>query len=764
MSKRQTRILAIDTGGTMTDALLVDRDGAFVVGKAQTTPDRIATGILRSLADAAAQWGMSLAEAAGGLELVVYTGTLMLNQVVSRTGMRPIGILTTAGFEDTLRFGRARQSWNHLSLAERLHAVSHFHPEPLVERENILGVRERVLINGHVMIPLYEEDVRRAAETLVRRGVKAIVVGYLNAFANPQHELRSAEIVREVLAQHGVEIPVFLAHRIHPILGEAGRLNAVVIQVYAAEPFRSQLEDLHQRLAEAGSRASVHLLTNYGTTVSTRFEQLIHTVNSGPTGGIIGTRFLGDVYGLRYLIGTDVGGTSFDVGAVVNGQVILRDTGIIERFWVNIPMAAVDSIGAGTGSYVRIDPVTERLRIGPDSAGFRVGVCWPESGVETVTVNDADLILGYLNPDNFLGGQVKLDRERALRAFREQVAEPLRMDVYEAAWGVYKLVNLKLQLHLKQVMLGMGFGPETFHVVSFGGGGPLHTVGYTDGLPFAGVMIPSWAPGFSAFGAAAGQYGMRQEISTDIYVPPPEGIQPADLALQIIRGVYPNLPPEVRAQVDSAVAAGKRMEEAVSAVLRFAAALRLAEAWNRLRAQIEEEARREGLDLGRLRLEGAARMRYAGMLDDLEVTAPRPEGNLEVLEQLVRGFEQTFDQVYARAARSTEFGYQVTRVILTGYYEGIRPHVAEAQDLAAPTPPPAALKDRRPIYWDGRWHEAPVFEMQALSPGNVIDGPALVESPASTLVIPPRYRVYLDRRRVFWAVRPWERLEAYIGR
>lgn len=763
MSRRQPKILAIDTGGTMTDTILIDSTGDFVVGKAQTTPDRMANGIMASLQDAAEQWRLSLTEAASKIELVVYTGTLMLNRVVSRSGLSPIGVITTAGFEDTLRFGRARQSWHHLSLPERLHAVSHFHPEPLVSRDCIQGVRERILHTGHVMIPLYEQDIRVSVERLLKKGVKAIIIAYLNSFINPVHEERTAEAVGEILKEKGLDIPVFLSHKIHPIMGDLGRLNSVVIQVYAAEPSRTQLRELQTEFRKVGSAASVRLLTNYGTTVSTEYEQLIHTVNNGPTGGIIGAKFLGEAYKFPYVIATDVGGTSFDVGTVINGDVLLRDTGLIDRFLVNTPMVAVDSIGAGTGSYVRVDPVTNRLRLGPDSAGYRVGVCWPEGKVDTVTVNDANLILGLLNPNNFLGGQVRLDRERAIAAFEEQVASKLGVDVYEAAWGVYNLINLTLKLHLQQVMLGMGFGPEVFQCTSFGGGGPLHAIGYTHGLKFAGVVIPSWAPGYSAFGAACGEYGVRQEISVDLYLPPPEGVRPMGLALQIIRGAYGALPSDVKGLVDQQIAAGVSLDDAMRRVLTMAAMGKLTQAWSALREQIEQEARREGLDPSRLRYVPAVRMRYAGMLDDLEVRGSTPEATPATLQELVTRFEESFDKVYARAARSTEFGYQVNRVVLTGYYDGVRPVLPESA-LGSTTPSPAALKEKRTIYWENARHQASVYEMERLQSGNLLQGPCLVESPATTIVVPPDYHLYLDRHRVFWAVRPWEDPKLYVGR
>lgn len=756
-------ILAIDTGGTMTDTILIDRRGHFVVGKSQTTPQHEASGILTSLRDACRQADKELEDVCPGLELVVYSGTIMLNRLVGREGVTPIGLVTTAGFEDTLRMVRGDvQSWKDLSIAERLHAVSHFPSEPLIERRFVKGVRERVLPTGHVMIPLYEDDVRDAARELVRLGAKAIVVAFLCSFANPDHELRAEELVREVLAEAGADVPVSLAHRIHPVFGEGGRLNSVVIQVYAAEPSREQFRTLKREFEAAGARAPVRVLTNYGTMVSPEYDRLVHVVKSGPTGGILGAKFLGDVYDLRYLMATDVGGTSFDVGAVLDGKPILRDQGIISRYWVNLPQVAVDSIGAGTGSYVTVDRVTGRLRIGPESASYRIGTAWPEGGVETVTVNDANVVLGYLDPDYFLGGQVKLDPERALAALTAQVAEPMGVSAHDAAWGIHNLVNLQMRLFLQNSLLGMGFGPEQFHVAAFGGGGPLHAAGYTDGIGFAGVMIPAWAPGFSAFGAACADFGMRHEISTSIYSPPRPGVRPGPIALSIMQGVHQMLPPELRAQVDERVERGEAFEEAMREVLSRIAAGELTALWDRLRFEIEEEVRRDGMDPARLSYTQGARILYTGMLDDLEVSTNGGGSPEHTLASLVEAFEETFERIYARAAKSPDFGCTITRAVVTSHYQTVKPRLEEL-GLVDRIPAAATLKERR-IYHGHEWHDAVVYDMDSLLAGNVVAGPSVIAAPATTILVPPGYRLYLDHHRVFWAVRPGDDVDAYRRR
>ena len=742
-------ILGIDTGGTMTDTILVDEKGEYVIGKAQTTPEYEAKGILNSIRDAASKWGLTLEEVVPSLQLVIYTGTIMLNRILTREGLYPIGIITTAGFEDVLRFGRGRQSWQHLPLPEHLHAVSHFHSEPLVERKYIRGARERILLSGHVMIPLYEEEVRKAAEELLSKGVKAIIIAFINSFANPVHELKAKEIVEEVMKERGINLPIFLSHRIHPILGETGRLNAVVIQVYAAEPSRVHLRRLREDLVNLGFKGSVRLLTNYGTNVSIDYEKLIHTVNSGPTGGIIGTNYLASIYGFDYALGTDVGGTSFDVGAVLAGKYQLKPWGIIHRYYVNLTMAAVESIGAGTGSYVRVNPITNRLEVLPQSAGWRIGVCWDEGGIANVTINDANLILGYLNPDYFLGGTIKLNRNRALEAFQEQVANKLRVDVYDAALAAYRMVNLKMKMHVLSYLYGLGFGPEIFYIVSYGGGGPLHIPGFVEGLDFRGILIPNLAAAFSAWGATMADFGIRSEISTELYVPPPSGMEPTSVGKELIDGIYKILPDEVRNAIEKIISAGTGFYDAMRGVLSMVVSDRLNELWLKLKSEIEEELKREKLELSPAVWRAAVRMLYAGMLDDIEVESKALEISPDSIWELVKAFEENFERIYARAAKSPEHGYFITRAILTAIIPTIKP-LLKADGLGEKEPPKRAYKGEREIYWNWKWYKAGVWEMDLLKPGNILEGPCIIEHPATTFVVPPDYKTFFDPRRIFW--------------
>jgi len=701
-------ILSVDTGGTMTDTFLVDREGNFIIGKAQTTPDKEYLGILNSLKDALKSSNIELdvRRVLEGLRAFVYTGTIMINRIIERKGLHPIGLITTAGFEDTIRFGRGKQSWVELPYSERLHAVSHYYPDPIVERSYVRGVRERVLTSGFEMISLYEEEVKEAIVDLLEKDVKAIAVCLLYSFANPEHELKVEKIAKKVMEEKDKEVPIFLSHRINPVIGELGRMNTTVLQIYGAEPSREQFELIKQHFREIGMKAPLRILTSYGTTVSPSHEKLITTVTSGPTGGVLGCKYLGDIYGFDYIVGTDVGGTSFDVGLISAGQYSLKTESTINRFLVNFPMISVDSIGAGTGSYIRLDPVTKRVRIGPDSASFRVGVSWEDGGVSTVTVNDALVIMGHLNPDYFLGGEVKLNRKRAEEMFHDQIASPLGVDVEEAAEGCLELINLEMRMYLNAMIVGTGHAPENYHLVSYGGGGPVLTAGYTKGLNFRGILVPTWAAAFSAFGASTADYGFRHDLSTELLLTPDGG-----------------------------------MDQIVTEMLNHG--------WQELKKLMEEELRAEGIDPESVLYKPSLRMMYFGMLDDLEVPVVRFPIKESYIDDIRHTYDDMFEKIYARGSKSPEAGYMISRIILSCSMPTPKPKLPDLQEGES-LPDEKAYKKGREIFCEGEWHEAEIYEMGYLTPGNIIEGPSVVEAPSTTFVVPPGWKARLDRHRIFW--------------
>lgn len=706
MSKTKNIIaMAFDTGGTMSDSFIIDDKGIFVVGKAQTTPKNESEGILNSIHDALDQWNTTIEESGHSVEALVYSGTAMLNRLLERQGNSNIGVITNAGFEDLHRLGRALQCWIWLDYGGRLHAREHEHPEPLIPRKQIKGVRGRINFWGEELIPLYKDDITKAVEELIDMGVDSICVCLLCSYMNPRHEKAVARIAKKVMKQKGREIPIILSCEHNPVRGETPRLNALIIEQYAAEPSRVQMINIAERLNEIGVLAPLRILTSYGGTISPYHKTLIPTMVSGPIGGLIGTKFIAKEYGIKNLVSSDVGGTSFDVGLVMERYVPTKWESSLGRFILNIPMIALDSIGAGTGMYVRYNEISGRLEFGPESAGYLIGVCNEESGVETVTMTDCSIILGYLNPNYFLGGKVPLNKNRAFAYIEEQLAEPLNADPYTTARGALDLIEINMKNHLNGMIQGLGFRPENYTLISFGGAGPLHVAGYARELKFQDILIPEWAPAFSAFGCACADHAYRHEKSVDLVILPDGSL-----------------------------------DEAVTMMLNAT--------WGELKKNIRKEFEKEGRDPNEMEFRPTLRLQYFGMLDDLEVEPPSDNIKPDDLEIIARRYDNLFEQIFKRGTKSPELGYHITKAIATGVVPVPKPKLP-LEEEGDQKPEENASKGNRDIFWGSRWHDASIWEMSLLNPGNIINGPAVIEAPATTLVIPPSFLVKLDKHRIY---------------
>jgi len=717
MSKTKNLVaMAFDTGGTMSDTFTIDEQGTFVVGKAQTTPENESEGILNSIIDALEQWNIKIEDSGNSIEALVYSGTAMVNRLLERQGNSNIGVIVNAGFEDLHRLGRALQCWIYLDYGGRLHAREHEHPEPLIPRKQIKGVRGRINFWGDELIPLYKKDVEKVVNELLSMNVESICVCLLCSYMNSSHELQVRMIAEKIMKEKGKEIPIILSCEHNPVRGETPRLNALIIEQYAAEPSRKQLIKIAETMKQKGIPAPLRILTTYGGTMSPYHKTLIPTMVSGPIGGIIGTQFIAGEYGIKNLVSSDVGGTSFDVGLVMERYVPTKWESSMGRFILNIPMIALDSIGAGTGMYVRYNEISGRLEFGPESAGYKIGVCNEQSGVETVTMTDCSLILGYLNPEYFLGGKVILNKDRAYKYIEQQLAAPLNADPYTTARGALDLIEINMKNHLNGMIQGLGFRPENYTLISFGGGGPLHVAGYSRDLNFQEILIPEWAPAFSAFGCTCAEHSYRHEKSVDLVIPPD------------------------------------------GSMVAFVSSI-LSSTWNELKNNIIKEFETEGRDPSEMVFKPSLRLQYFGMLDDLEVQSPVEELTINYspelerydspeLNEITKKYDDLFEQIFKRGTKSPELGYHITKAIGTGIVPVPKPKLP-SNELSGGTPNNEASKGKRNIFWDKKWYEASIWEMMLLNSGNIIIGPAVIEAPATTLVLPPNFKVKLDKHRIF---------------
>jgi N-methylhydantoinase A len=707
---RKPLVLGIDAGGTMTDTFIVDENGDFTVGKAATTPHDESAGFLESAEDAVSYWGSDTGSLYPALEVALYSGTTMLNTLLQRRGTK-LGLVTTKGFEDDVLMGRGMQSWTGYSYSDRIHAVTHIHPKALVARRHVHGVTERVDTFGEAVIPLYEHEVEAAAEELVRDEVDAIVIHFLYSYLNPGHERRAEAIIRQVASKAGRngDLPIYLGSDLRPVIRENSRLNAVLIEAYAVAPVRRQLEKVEQAVKSRGYRYPLQTVLAYGGLCNIRYPRLHETLISGPVGGVMGAKHISTFTGMKNIIVTDLGGTSFDIGTITEGYVPVEPEPVLARFKLNLPTIAMESIGAGAGSYVKVDPVTKKVQIGPESAGSTPGpICFGKGG-KTVTITDCDLVLGYLNPDYFLGGKQKLDKEAALRAVKEQVTDPIGVDLYEGADAIVRMMEREARDAIRAVASARGLDTTQYALFGYGGAGPLHLAGYTEGLDFKGVLTFHFAAAFSAFGCTTADYVHRYARSVHLGLPP---------------GSDEN--------------AKRQVAEAVSRV------------W----AEMEDAARAEmaaEIAVGRdIRFTQLAMVRYGGQLSDLECVSPKPRLTTAAdVDRLIEAWEDLYAKINSRVARYEAAGYQIFELGLLATVEKVKPRITR-HPLGKAEPPHKARKGTRNMYQKGRWLPASLWEMEMLEPGNKIAGPAIVEHPATTLVVPDGRRVEVDEWGFLW--------------
>jgi N-methylhydantoinase A/acetone carboxylase beta subunit len=694
----------------MTDTFIVDEHGSFVVGKAQTTPEDESVGFMASARDALGQWDSTPEDGFPAIVSGIYSGTAMLNRLLQRQGLR-VGCIVNAGHEDYLRLERGIQTYLGSSYSDRLHLATHFHNEPLVPRERMKGVRGRIDVFGDEVLPLRDEDVRVAARELLDEGVQGIVVSLLFSYRNSSHEQRVAAILEEEKKSSGVNgsVPVFLSSELYPMRRDLPRLNSTLIEAYAAEPSRTTLKAVRDITKQGGAKFELRVMSAHGGTVSIETAELGRTLVSGPIGGVVGGQALAERMGLRNVLCTDIGGTSFDIALITDGRFEITQTPDIARFVLNMPLVKIDSIGAGTGSFVRVNPNSNRPELGPDSAGSRIGVSWPPGGLETVSVTDLNLVLGRLNPDYFLGGDVDLDVELARDAIERQLAAPLGLSVPDAAAGVIELFEQTLKNEAVGQILGKGYSPTDYTLLCYGGGGPLHVAGYTDGVHYREVLVPAWAAGFSAFGCACADFDYRYDQTVDL-------------------PLLPSFGEAERAGIGTMITS----------------------AWLGLQDRVAAEFAKSTIERERIRFTHAVRMQYYGQLNDIEFISPHAalEGRAQV-DDLIAAFEEAYAKMYASSARSPEFGYLVTHVIVHGTVDVEKPALPQMPEQPG-TPP---LKARRPVHWgrasDGEFVETDIFQLEEIRAGNSIEGPAIVEHSATTFAVPPGRNASLDCHHIF---------------
>ncbi len=688
LPQRHYRV-GVDIGGTFTDFIVLDdATGSFAVGKALTTPHDPSQAVETVLLATLERAGID----ASDLQQVTHGTTLVTNAIIERKGS-PTALLATQGFRDSIEIGRE----NRYELYDLMLEM----PQPLVPRYLRFAVPQRTLADGTTRQELDVAFVEQLARELTANGIGAIAIAFLNSFANPGAEREARAVVQRV-APH---MRISISSDIVPEIREFERTSTTIANVYVQDRVERYLHGLQERLARQGFKRSLFMMISSGgiVTVDTATRFPIRLLESGPAAGALAAAHYGSACGYTDLLSFDMGGTTAKFCIIDQGQPLIAYEFEVDRRYrfkkgsglpIKAPVIEMIEIGTGGGSIARIDPLG-LLKVGPDSAGAEPGpACYGQGGTEP-TVTDADLVLGYLDPTYFLGGQFELDLAAARRAIKERIADPLGISVEEAAWGIHHIVNESMANAARIHTLERGKDPHRFPVFAFGGAGPVHGFRIARALGSPALVVP--------FGA-----GVMSAI----------GLLTAPLAFDFVRS-WPG-------QIDHLD-------------------------WqkvNTLLAEMEAEGQAlleaSGVPAEQIRHRREADIRYVGQ--GHEVRVPLPAGQLDSssVSAIITAFEEVYRRLYERLSQSVPLEIINWRVISSSPTPEVSLQVIQAESPAAQ----AAQKGSREAYIPemGGYRDIPVYSRYRLLPGTSLPGPAIVEERESTMIVGPDSRFSIDEQ------------------
>ncbi|HZD21467.1 MAG TPA: hydantoinase/oxoprolinase family protein, partial [Burkholderiales bacterium] len=544
-------LVGIDIGGTFTDCAIVDRAGRLLTTKVPSTPPDFSRGMLDALGAGAQALGVSMDRFCRDIAFLSHGTTVGTNTIIQKRGAK-VGLITTKGHEDAIHIMRGSRGYGGRDIRKVVHFPETSKPAPIVPKRLIRGVSERVDCFGEVVVELNESEAEQAIRGLVAEGVQAIAICFLWSFRNPKHELK----VKKIVEQTAPELFVTCSVDIAPKWGEYERVTATALNAYLGPVMSGYLQKLDVSLKDLGYRHGLQITQCGGGTVPVgrAGEAPLLTLDSGPVSGVTASMFLGAAMGEKNVITTDMGGTSFDVSIIHDGKPAYSFISNTDQYEYFLPKVDLQAIGAGGGSLVRFRPETRTMTVGPDSAGAFPGpVCYGRGGV-VPTVTDAELVLGYLDPANFAGGRMKLNKQAAIDSIG-QLARPLGMDATQCAAGICRIVELQMADVIRKVTVEKGFDPRDFVLFAFGGAGPAHAGVFARELGVRKVIVPQRkaASTWCAFGAAAADV-LHIFEHTEI-MPTPVGAQRINKVLDALQNQAK------KRMADEGIAAGRQRFE-----------------------------------------------------------------------------------------------------------------------------------------------------------------------------------------------------------
>ena len=684
-------LVGVDIGGTFTDCVVLAPGGGITATKAPSTPANFADGMLAALHSAAERLGLPFEKFCREIGVLTHGTTVGTNTLIQRKGAK-VGLITTRGHEDAIHIMRGSRGVTSRDIRKVVHFPESSKPAPIVPKRLIEGVSERVDCFGEVVVPLNEAEAEAAIRRLVKQDVDAIGVCFLWSFRRPDHELRLKEMIRDLAPKVFVSCSVEIA----PKWGEYERVTATALNAYIGPVMARYLGSLDRELKSAGYARPLQITQCGGGSISVAeaMHSPLLTLDSGPVSGVTGSVQLGRAMGCPNVITTDMGGTSFDVGIIYDGRPAYCFVSNVAQYEYFLPKVDIQAIGSGGGSLARVDAASRTMQVGPESAGADPGPACYGRGGETATVTDADVVLGIINPDNFLGGRMRLDRARAVAAVK-RIADPLGLSLNEAAAGIARIAEFKMADIIRKMTVEKGFDPRDFVLFAFGGAGPAHAGVFARELGVQKVVVPQKeiASTWCAFGAA----------SADIL--------------------------HVHEQVD--IQASPFDEKRVNRVLEV------------LRRKALRQLKEDGIPEKRMNFNFSVDIRHKGQINEVEVMLDEGRLKPNFWEPLRRRFYERYEQLYGKGSSYRDARLEVVTLRVRATAETPRPSLRVSKKLSSVI---KAKQGRRRIYWSEKKKtlETPIFDGALLVPGNRIKGPAVVETTDTTVAVPPGCTLKVD--------------------
>ncbi|KAB2969417.1 hydantoinase/oxoprolinase family protein [Zoogloea sp.] len=690
--------IGIDTGGTFTDFVLADDSGRTWLFKVESTPERPTQALAEGFRQIQATLGIGPADLLAATELAVNGTTIALNALIQHAGAK-VGLLATAGHEDSLeiRLGQKEQGYRY--------DPTYPPPRMLVERFLRRPVRERIVGDGSILTPLNENDVVEACTFFREQGVEAVAISYVWSSINPFHEQRTAEIVRELLP--GVYVSV--GSDVLPQIREYTRTSTAVLNAYLGPCIERYVKEVDGFFAEYGAAARLRYFQSNGGMASMEAfaRKAVYAVNSGPAAAPRAGTFVARPLGLEKIITVDMGGTSFDVALCHSGRTNIAKNVDFLRYRLGIPVIQVEMLGAGGGSIASVDRYG-MLHVGPRSAGVAPGPACYRRGGELPTVTDANVVLGYLNPQALLAGRLPIDAEAARKAVAEHIAAPLGVSVDKAAYGVFRVVNSNMVAGIRRVSVERGYDPRDFSLVAAGGATGAHITALAREIGIRSVLVPKLASGLCAFG----------QVLSDV-------------------------------KYSYMAACPARLDERTDF-------LRIEWMFQDLEAEGIRRLQREGFSDEDIRIERSLDIRYVGQIHECTV----PAGMGRLAPEMLPLLRSRFDRIHQRLFTYCEPDSPLEIVNLESTLYGVTPEfkVAPHDDSGADDDPVIAHRQVHLGQGDAAVPmTVPVYDGTRIRCGQAILGPALIEEPTTTILLEEGWQAVLEPNGVYRLTDQWVR-------